>query len=272
MAVFRLLLDRGLELPPSALKTATRNGRAEAAAEIIRRGKAADLDAALYAAVDGSKDALKADEEDQQVRTVRTLLDAGASPSAPNGTGEALVAAVARGRTRVVKLLRDRGAKVDWARLKDDEHHPTKIAYGAAMENRIDRLREFEALGMPLDTFGAAILGRADRLRELITTGKVDVAGEEGSTQLYFAAGFGHADCVRLLLDAKADPNARMPSWDTPNIGPRPLEGAATGGRADVVRLLLDRGADPKLLDLDEQQWAKVSPEIRKLLRPEQRP
>lgn len=273
IAIFRLLLDRGLELPPNALKIATRNNRVEAAAEIIRRGKAGDQDAALYAAVRSSRqNELKPEDEGRLVQTVKILLDAGASPSAPGGTGEALVAAVARGHAGVVKLLKERGAKVDWSRLKDDEHHPLKIAYSAALENRIDRLKEFEALGMPLDALGASMLGRADRLRDLITTGKATVAGEAGSTALYFAAAFGQADCVALLLDAKTDPNARLPSWDTPDIGPRPLEGAAIGGHVAVARLLLERGADPALLKLDDQEWAKLSPEIRDLLRPPRRP
>ena len=268
IAVFRLLLDRGLKLPPNALKIATRNGRAEAAAEVIGRGKAADSDAALYAAVTASQDRLSNDEEDRLFRTVRTLLDAGASPSAPNGTGEALVAAVARGRSKVAELLRERGATIDWARLKDSEHQPFKIAYAAAFENRIDRLREFEALGMPLDSLGASILSRAERLRAVIATGKEPVAGEAGSTALYFAARFGHAESVRVLLDAGTDVNARVPSWDTPDIGPRPLAAAAIAGQADVVRLLLDRGANPALVELDEEEWADLTPQIRKLLRP----
>jgi ankyrin repeat protein len=121
---------------------------------------------------------------------------------------------------------------------------------------------------MPLTSLGASILGRADRLRAVLAKGREPVAGEAGSTQLYFAARYGHADCVRILLDAGTDVNARLPSWDTPDIGPRPLAGAAIAGHADVVRLLLERGADPALLELDEEEWAQLTPEIRKLLRP----
>ncbi len=266
--VFRLLLDRGMKLPPGALAIATRNGHAEAAAEIIRRGKPGDAGAALFAAVTSSHDPLSADKEAKVVDVVRMLLDAGASPSAPDGTGEALLAAVANGQSKVAQLLRDRGAKIDWTRLKDQAHQPFKIAYDAALEDRVDRLREFESLGMPLDALGASILGRADRLRAVIAAGKEPVAGEAGSTALYFAARYGHVDCARLLLDAKTDVNARVPSWDTPNTGPRPLGGAAVAGHADMVRLLLDRGAKPTLLELDDDERVKLSPEIRKLLWP----
>lgn len=267
--VFRLLLDRGMVLPPQALKIATRLGRTEAVEEILRRQKspkATDLDAALYAAATDDSTDVRADAEQRMLQTVSRLLDAGASPSAPNGTGEALVAAIVNDRPAVAKLLKDRGAKVDWSRLTDKQHHPAFLAYASALEGRLDRLRELEALGMPLDPMGAALLGRADRLRQLIADQKDLVAGERGATALYFAAANGHAECVRVLLDARADPNARMPSWDTPDIGPRPLAGAAIGGHADVVRLLLDRGADPKLLELDDDERAKLTPEIRALL------
>jgi ankyrin repeat protein len=265
MEVFRLLLDRGMKLPEGAMKTAARNGNAEAAAEIVRRGKAADLDAALFVAAKKSRERQTPEQEAERTATVKILLKAGASPSAPDGTGEAIVEAMVQEHAGTAELLRERGGKVDWARLK--VHHPYKLAYFAAMENRPDRLREFEKLGMPLDTLGAAMLGRAERLRELITTGQANVAGERGSTALYFAAAYGNIDCVRVLLDAKTDPNARLPSWDTPDIGPRPLEGAAERGHEAVVRLLLERGADPKLIELSDEEWTKVRPEIRALLR-----
>jgi hypothetical protein len=35
------------------------------------------------------------------------------------------------------------------------------------------------------------------------------MAGQRGATALIFAAVTGHADCVRLLLDAGADKNAK---------------------------------------------------------------
>ena len=269
-AVLRLLLDHGMVLPAGALKSAASSHAPAESIALIRRhaDAAADGDAALVAAIRPTgHDPLTDDESARLLATVRSLLDAGASPSAPDGTGEALVAATVNGRKDVATLLRDRGAKVDWSRLKNNDHQPTKIAYNAAFTNHLDVLRACESLGMPLDVWGASILGRAERLRAAVAEGKTPVAGEAGATPLYFASVYGHADCVRVLLDAGVDPNARMPSWDTPDIGPRPLDGAAAGGHADVVRLLLDRGANPKSMTLDAEDRAKLAPAIAAMLR-----
>jgi hypothetical protein len=53
----------------------------------------------------------------------------------------------------------------------------------------------------------------------------------------------GHVDVVRLLLEHRADPNAKD------KFGWTPLHLAASGGHVNVVRLLLERGADPTVKD-----------------------
>lgn len=65
------------------------------------------------------------------------------------------------------------------------------------------------------------------------------------TTSLAFAADFGQADAVTLLLEAGADPDARNGNGSTPMIG------AAFFGRPECLRLLLDAGADPALADED---------------------
>lgn len=47
---------------------------------------------------------------------------------------------------------------------------------------------------------------------------------------------------VKWLLDHDADPNARWSHWDAELT---PLHLAASQGHAEVVRLLLSAGADP---------------------------
>jgi ankyrin repeat protein len=133
------------------------------------------------------------------------------------------------------------------------------------LENRLDRLEQLEKLGMPLDALGAAALGRAERLGQVVKPLKP--LGERGSTALFFAAKYGHEDCVRVLLDAGTDPNARVPSWDTPDIGPRPLDGAAANGHAGIVRLLLERGAKSELMTMNDEERGKLTPEISGLLK-----
>jgi ankyrin repeat protein len=65
------------------------------------------------------------------------------------------------------------------------------------------------------------------------------VAGD--GSPLIAAAGDGHVDVVRLLLDKGADPNLIVPGDGTALIA------AAGDGHTDVVDLLLQRGADVNL-------------------------
>ena len=66
-----------------------------------------------------------------------------------------------------------------------------------------------------------------------------DARTTTGATPLHFAAAAGNAKTIALLLDYKADVNAREPAW-----GQTPLMFAAAAGRAEAVRTLVDRGAD----------------------------
>jgi ankyrin repeat protein len=62
--------------------------------------------------------------------------------------------------------------------------------------------------------------------------------GEYGATCLIIAAYYGHLDICRLLLDKRAQLEAKSSNGCTP------LYCAAAQGHNDVVRLLCDRGAD----------------------------
>ena len=194
--VLRLLLDRGLDLPANALTIAANGYRLAAAVEIVNRGYKADVDAALVAAVNDTRDGLSDEQRNRLLRFVRLMLDNGAMPNAPDGSGEALVAAIERDYDAVVALLKERGATVDWTRLTDRDHRPQMLAYGTMFSRRIDRLRAFEALGMPLDAWGASILGRADRLRAIAATRPAVATGGEGEHALYFASAYGNVDCA----------------------------------------------------------------------------
>lgn len=66
-----------------------------------------------------------------------------------------------------------------------------------------------------------------------------DVRTELGSTPLHLAAMNPDTTALKVLIAAKADPNARD------NDGATPLHMAAYGSRPVHTRLLLEAGADP---------------------------
>jgi uncharacterized protein len=92
----------------------------------------------------------------------------------------------------------------------------------------------------PLDALELAAVGAADALRGA----DLHVRSPDGFTPLHYAAFFGGAAAVRVLLEAGADPDA-----DAENaLRVRPLHSAAARGDRESVRMLLDAGAqvDPR--------------------------
>lgn len=76
---------------------------------------------------------------------------------------------------------------------------------------------------------------------------------------LSLAADFGHAEIVRLLLDAGENPNRYNPVGGHSQA--TPLHQAAGRGHEDVVRLLVERGARTDTKDILWQatpaDWAR---------------
>lgn len=85
----------------------------------------------------------------------------------------------------------------------------------------------------------AAQDGDARGITLLLASGlPVDSVYEAGATALYMAAQTGHADIVKILLAARANPNKTVTEDSF-----SPLWVAARMGHAPVVRLLLNAGA-----------------------------
>lgn len=97
--------------------------------------------------------------------------------------------------------------------------------------------------GLGQELLAAAREGAVTRVEALLDERPdlVHEVDEARRTGLHLAAGRGHRDVVRVLLERGADPNAQDYRDETP------LHRAALADRLEVAELLLDQGADPDL-------------------------
>jgi ankyrin repeat protein len=160
--------------------------------------------------------------ENGDVETVLRLVDrAGADVNEMWGNGigavsQPLHVACSYGRAEAAQALIERGADLNAA--DSFAHTPLHVS---------------------------AYEGQAATTRVLLRArAQVDLAtSNEQLTPLLWACVNGHEDCVRLLLDAKANPNARKDNGRTP------LHVAAIFGAATCVQPLLDAKADLSIKD-----------------------
>jgi ankyrin repeat protein len=120
----------------------------------------------------------------------------------------------------------------------------------------------------PMDLVAAAALREWDTASTLVDANP-RLLGKDGA--LHLLAKRGDSAAVQWLLLHGANPNALWPHWDADVT---PLHLAAAHGHADVVRLLLDADADPRIRDSkhdsDPAGWAEFfeQPEIARMLKP----
>ncbi len=135
-------------------------------------------------------------------------------------------------QTPLIDLLCDYGADPN-AAMESAIVHGEFVAVEAL-------LRRGAILKLP----AAAALGDIEIARTTLPV----ASAEERHRALALAAQFGHAEIVRLLLDAGEDPNRYNPigvhSHSTP------LHQAAVNGHMDVVRLLVEHGARLDIKDI----------------------
>jgi ankyrin repeat protein len=95
----------------------------------------------------------------------------------------------------------------------------------------------------------AAKAGDIAAVRKVLAAhpGLIRARDKDGSTLLHCAAWKGHAELVRVLLDAGADINDHNKNdhWGT-----TPLHAAAHGNQFQVAEVLLSRGADLRAKNL----------------------
>jgi Ankyrin repeats (3 copies) len=115
---------------------------------------------------------------------------------------------------------------------------------------------EFESVeellrrGAVLNLSIAAATGRYDDARRLLS----ETEAEGRQRALALAAQHGHAEIVRILLDAGEDPNRYSPVGGHSHA--TPLHQAALAGHEAVVRLLVERGARIDIQDIHHHSTA----------------
>ena len=185
------------------------------------------------------------------VEVARVLLDAGADPDALAvmydnlcTTMSMLVSSAhpagAGLQGELAELLLDYGAKHQGPGSEWQSDIMTALVFGYAQT-----AQRLAKRGAPTDTLPAAAgLGRAEETVRLLPT------SDERSRHiaLALAAQHGHADVVKILLDAGQDPNQFCPEGFHSHA--TPLHNAISAGKENVVRVLLDHGARTDIRDM----------------------
>jgi hypothetical protein len=170
------------------------------------------------------------------VEVAKVILDAGPSQSAKNealmlvSTGT--VPRECRVQLPLVDLLCNYGAD------------PNSAVHAAAMHGEFEAVKALIARGARIDLPVAVALGRSEDAHRLLA----NASQEDRHLALSLAASFGRVEIVRLLLDAGEDPNRYNPVGAHAHA--TPLHQAAGAGHFDVVRLLVERGAKLDLKDI----------------------
>jgi ankyrin repeat protein len=142
-----------------------------------------------------------------------------------------LVEACDRGLMEMVRLLLDAGADARQQGALEAAAHAGPHKMRAAL----DVVKLLIERGAPNDFYTHAMLGLAEDIRRDLATTDVNTPGPSGATALDLAAGNGHVEAVRLLLDAGATPSAAL--WR------RVFLHTWSADYREIARMLVDRGA-----------------------------
>ncbi|OGE49580.1 hypothetical protein PENARI_c020G07591 [Penicillium arizonense] len=181
---------------------------------------------------------------------IKTMLQQRVEINAEDQEGRTPLSwAAENGRELVVKLLLDRGARLE---TKDNVFCQTPLSLAAQNGHNlvVKLLLDKGACLETKDNFGQTPLSLAAGnghdlvVKLLLDKGAcLETKDNCGQTPLSLAAGNGHDLVVKLLLDK----GACLETKD--NCGQTPLLWAARNGHKLVVKLLLDKGADPDVKD-----------------------
>lgn len=182
---------------------------------------------------------------------VASLLDAGIPVDDVNSLGvTALMRAAACGHVDIVKLLLERKSAVN----QKDLRWLTALNY-AVLGKRADVMKVLLAAGADPNNVGldgrACMLYVTDsKLAEELIVHRADVNVQDpqtGSTLLIYAAVNGKLDLVKILVEAKANINARDAKGGTA------LFGASARGHTEIVEFLWKHGADLEASEAEQK-------------------
>lgn len=169
---------------------------------------------------------------------VLSSVQASATPSPVVSDLKALQAASNKGDlAEVEKLL---AAHPDWVDARDEKGIPFLL--NALYRNRSEVVQAYAKRRAHFDIFEASALGREAELDSLIRKdpSSVTAYSADGFIPLTLASFFAQEGAVKVLLAHKADVHQYA---KTPHV--QALHSAAAGRCVGCVRLLLNAGADP---------------------------
>jgi hypothetical protein len=170
------------------------------------------------------------------VEITKAILEAGVEPSSLNET----LLLVATGR-----VPRECGVQMDLINLLCDRGaDPDSAAETAAILFELQAVDALLARGARITLPLVAALGRTEDARRLLPK----AVPEHRHLALGLASQYGHPEIVRLLLDAGEDPNRFNPVGGHSHS--TPLHQAAGNGHLDVVKVLIERGAKLDVKDI----------------------
>ena len=167
---------------------------------------------------------------------IERLLKAGVDANAAGPEGEtALMTAARTGKVAAARVLLDHGAAID---AREEWHGQTALMWAAAQRHP-EMVRELVARGADANAHS-----NLEKWARQTTNEPREKWLPLGSmTPLLFASREGCLDCVKILVESKADLNAADPDGITPMIS------ALINGHYDVAAFLAEKGADVNLAD-----------------------
>jgi uncharacterized protein len=170
------------------------------------------------------------------VKVIDELLKAGADPESPNADGQTALMVLARtSNVEAAKLLLKKKANVN---AVEKWHGQTALMWAAAQSQP-----EMVKL---LVKYGANVNARSlvnDWQRQVTAEPRAQARPSGGLTALLYAARQGCVECVKALVEGKADVNMTDPDGVTPLIV------AVMNFHFDVGAYLLKHGANPNKWD-----------------------